>query len=376
MNKKMRNKTFCLNETGLSEKGQALPRFRRMIFALFLMAALFSGGCAASAANMPAAAPIGEVALPPPINTVIEPLDAYRSPDDNNLSPLPTPTPTPEGDTPLRVTIVSQIRANIRSGPSTSFEIIGKANPGLTFDVIGQSEDGRWYQIAPNIPGIDGQPLESGWVAAELARVAGEGEVPVVANISTGPLLEPDLAVKWAVHWQCESERCQLKECNAEVSASVNRQPSGGFLPIEHTVVWDDACFSTDAWTFEVNQMTGEERTGEAEQNFLYGYWLGANPGQAIGVFPLNEREGVQVFCSGLHTVEIEEGGGWTTVYQGNTCHDVRTGMLVYLNYIKRWLYTGDYDGKTYNRAFFGDIERLEQRLIEANTPLARVIKK
>ena len=95
-----------------------------------------------------------------------------------------------------------------------------------------------------------------------------------------------------------------------------------------------------------------------------------------MGVLPLEGGEGVEVFCSGPHTVEIEEGAGWTTVYQGNTCHDVNTGMLVYMNYVKRWLYTGDYDGKTYTRAFFGDTETLEQRLVEANTSLARVEKK
>ena len=141
-------------------------------------------------------------------------------------------------------------------------------------------------------------------------------------------------------------------------------------------MTWDDSCFSTDAWTFEVNQKTGEERTGEAEQNFLYSYWMGANPGDAVGVFPLGGGEGVEVFCSGPHSVEIEEGGGWTTIYEGNTCHDINTGMLVYMNYVKRWLFTGDYDGKTYARAFFGDSEKLEQRLVEANVPMAIVEEK
>jgi hypothetical protein len=161
------------------------------------------------------------------------------------------------------------------------------------------------------------------------------------------------------------------------VDAVVNRQAAGGFLPIEHTVTWDEACFSTDAWTFEVDQVTGAERTGEAKQNFLYSYWLGANPGKAMGVLPLGKTDqGVSVYCSGPHTVEIEEGGGWTTVYQGNTCHDVETGMLVFLNYTKRWLFTGDYDGKTYTRAFFGDVERMEQRLLNTSAPVSLVVKR
>ena len=35
----------------------------------------------------------------------------------------------------------------------------------------------------------------------------------------------------------------------------------------------DEGCFNTDAWTFEVEQTTGKERNGEADDNFLYSYW-------------------------------------------------------------------------------------------------------
>lgn len=358
-----------------------MPLDRWVVLSTLLMIAVaMTAGCTTAAATAPSAATLADAALPPSINTVIEPLDAYQSPADESKSPLPTPTPTPVISDTLRITIVSQVRANLRSGPGTTFDIVAKANPGLTFDVLGRSEDGRWYQVATTVEGITsvaGQSAEKGWVAAELVRVAGAGDAPVVAAPAGDQvILTPELAAQWAVNWECDSERCQIKQCDAEVDAVVNRQPNGGFLPVEHTVTWDDACFSTDQWTFELDQRSGKERTGEAEQNFLYGYWLGAQPGDAVGVFPLDAKAGVEVYCSGPHTVEIEEGGGWTTIYQGNTCHDVNTGMLVYMNYTKRWLYTGDYDGKTYTRAFFGDIEKLEQRLIEANTPLARVVKK
>ncbi|HHY58338.1 MAG TPA: SH3 domain-containing protein [Chloroflexi bacterium] len=358
--------------------GQTVRNNRGVTFLLLLMLALIVGGCTASAATMQNAASMADAALPPAITTVIEPLDAYQSPGDDSKSPLPTPTATPTSAAPLRIVIASQVRANLRSGPGTSFDIVAKANPGLTFDVLGRSEDGGWYQVATNVAGItpvEGQTADKGWVAAELVRIAGEGEAPVVAAASD-LLLKPDLSAEWAVSWKCDSERCQIKECEAEVKAVVNRAVSNGYLPVEHTVTWDDACFSTDAWTFEVNQVTGKERTGEAEQNFLYGYWLGAKPGDPTGVLPLADGKGVEVYCTGPHTVEIEEGAGWTTVYQGNTCHDVNTGLLAYMNYTKRWLYTGDYDGKTYARAFFGDIEHLEQRLVTANVPLALVEKK
>jgi hypothetical protein len=360
--------------------GRAVRKGRVTAFLLFLLVAMLAaGGCTASAATVPSAASVADAALPPAITTVIEPLDAYQAPGDDTKSPLPTPTATPASDEALRIVIASQVRANLRSGPATTFDIVAKANPGLTFDVIGRSEDGKWYQVATNVAGItpvEGQTATKGWVAAELVRVAGKEDAAPIVAADADLLLKPDLSAEWAVTWTCDSERCKIKECEAEVKAAVSRAVSSGYLPVEHTVTWDDACFSTDAWTFDVNQSSGEERTGEAEQNFLYGYWLGAEPGDPTGVLPLANGEGVEVYCTGPHTVEIEEGAGWTTVYQGNTCHDVNTGMLVYMNYTKRWLYTGDYDGKTYARAFFGDIEQLEQRLLTANIPLALVEKK
>jgi len=335
-------------------------------------------GCAASGAAMQSnpSTVVADTAMPASINMVIEPLSAYQPPlrNEENDSPLPTPTATPENGEPLRVTIDTQgVRVNLRSGPGTAFDIVAKVNPGQTFVVLGRSEDARWYQLDAKVNGVNGDPIESGWVAAELVRADGESVADIAGSTE---LLSPDLMANWAVDWSCDSDRCQIKRCEAEVSAVVNRQANGDFLPVEHTVTWDDSCFSTDAWTFEVNRKTGEERTGEAEQNFLYSYWMGTKPGDAVGVFPLSSGEGIEVFCSGPHSVEIEEGGGWTTLYEGNVCHDINTGMLVYMNYLKRWLYTGEYDGKTYARAFFGDSEKLEQRLIEASIPLAIVEKK
>jgi uncharacterized protein YgiM (DUF1202 family) len=95
--------------------------------------------------------------MPASIQEVIEPIAAYAAVTPESASPLPTPTATPESNKPLRVTITSQIRANLRSGPATTFEIVGKANPGLTFEVLDQSEDGRWYKVAANLPGVDGE---------------------------------------------------------------------------------------------------------------------------------------------------------------------------------------------------------------------------
>jgi hypothetical protein len=239
-------------------------------------------------------------------------------------SPLATPTPTPTSDEKQYITVVAQPRANLRSGPGTNFAIVAKVNNGGSLEVLGQSENRLWYQVVPPA----GATGDEAWISADLTRAGGSAaNVPVVA---TGEALLPnDLSANWQVDWSCNSDRCEVKQCSAGVLAQVTRDMTDGFLPVEHQVTWDDECFNTDAWTFEVNQATGAERSGEATDNFLYSYWLGGEPGEANGVFPLEDGRGVVVHCAGPQEVEIEEGGGWTTVYEGNTCHDVRTGMLV-----------------------------------------------
>jgi hypothetical protein len=289
---------------------------------------------------------------------------------------LPTPEPTTEPELTVIVD-TGGARANIRSGPGTEFPIVGKANSNQALKVLSRSEDNGWWQIccistdaAGNAtPASQNGEDTSGWIANSVVRPSGEGDAVAVSR----PVFGPDLSADWSVDWKCGSERCEVKSCSADVQAKVSRPANQQLLPIEHQVVWDDACFDTDSWVFDVNQFTGQENTGEYKDNFLYSYWLGHNPGVANGVYQLDDGKAAEVYCSGPHQVEVEEGGGWTTVYEGNTCHDMRTGMLVYLSYNKRWLFTGEFEGETYNRAYFGDFETLEQKLVKTNAELAFV---
>ncbi len=277
---------------------------------------------------------------------------------------LPTPVPTPEPDTTVVINTGGS-RANVRSGPGLDFTIIGKALPGEVFLVRSRSEDEQWWEVCC-VPGTTEDAAEiNGWLSNSVVRLAGENDVPVSEQ-----LLDQTLSARWDVEWQCGSERCEVKECSAEVAASVSRAPVEQLLAVEHQVTWADTCFATDEWVFDVNQFTGQERTGEYEDNFLYGYWLGRGAGEANGVYTLADGQTMAVTCSGPHTVEIEEGGGWTTAYEGNTCHDVRTGMLVLLSYNKRWLFTGEFEGEAYERAYFGDNETLNQRLVDTTVRL------
>jgi ferredoxin len=292
----------------------------------------------------------------------------------------PASTPTPVKDpgkdkASAEINLVvstSGSRANVRSAPNTTAEIVAKANPGDLFKVVAKSEDGTWWQICC-VQGSDGKEANA-WIAASVVSLAGEGDVAVA---TTGKrALEAKLKAQWQVDWNCGSDRCDVKSCAAVVDAQVNRPANQQYLTVEHQVTWDKSCFATDSWVFDVDQFTGKERTGEYKDNFLYSYWVGTQSEAANGVVKLADGRAVAVLCTGPHTVEIEEGSGWTTAYEGNTCHDTRTGMLVLLTYNKRWLYTGEFEGQTYDQAYFGDFETLQQVLTSASAELAFVKKK
>jgi hypothetical protein len=334
-----------------------------LFFGFGLLALLLLAACTPNS-------PIANIAVPQPdpFNGAIDSIANYA---------LPTPVPTT--DAPLSVVVSTQgARANVRSGPGTSFPIIGKATPGQAFEVVSKSGDNTWWEVcclaaqSENGSNQRSSAEVKGWIAASVVRLAGEGEDVAISK----PLFDPELTTQWQVDWQCGSERCEIKECSATVAAKVSRAPSQQMLSVEHEVTWEDKCFDTDSWVFEINQYTGQERSGEYKDNFLYSYWLGSRPGAANGVFKLDNGQTALVYCSGPHKVEIEEGGGWTTVYEGNTCHDIRTGMLVYLSYNKQWLFTGEHEGEKHERAYFGDFETLEQKLVETNVELLFVKKR
>ena len=45
--------------------------------------------------------------------------------------------------------------------------------------------------------------------------------------------------------------------------------------------------------------------------------------------------------------------------------------MMLSLTYEKRWLFTGDFEGQSFERAYFDDYERLEQNLRDTTARLA-----
>ncbi|MEZ4729030.1 MAG: SH3 domain-containing protein [Caldilineaceae bacterium] len=94
-----------------------------------------------------------------------------------------TPTqamrPTPEADgQPTAQVAMTGSRLNIRSGPGTTFPVIGKALPREVFIVQGRNADSSWVQLA--VPDLTGG---LGWVAANFVVVSEPiANLPVTAE--------------------------------------------------------------------------------------------------------------------------------------------------------------------------------------------------
>lgn len=354
--------------------------------AAVLLGVVALAGCSAAAPAEQAATP-----LPPAIaqsERIDDPAN-YSIPgaeeeEEPATAVIPTPTPEPESDDddaePAFVIVTTQgSRANLRSAPTLTSQIVGKGNPGTTFEVVGRTDDGEWWEVCclADAENAVGDATDTAWVAASVVSTDIDPEAVAISAAAIEdeedePLLPEELEAVWDVDWSCGSERCSVQQCTATVTAS-GTAISGDWTSVDHLVEWDDECFPPDQWVFEISRLDGTERTGDFADNFLYGYWLGREPGEYNGVYSMDDDLFVAVSCSDTQSVEINEGDGWTSVYEGQSCHDVATGVLVLLNYTKRWLYTGEYDGNTYDRAYFGDSERLEQRLVDTTVPLALV---
>lgn len=89
------------------------------------------------------------------------------------------PTPVADGQPTAQVTM-SGSRLNIRSGPGTSFSVVGKALPREIFIVQGRNADSSWLQLA--VPDVAGAV---GWVAAAYVVVSEPiANLPVTAAVN------------------------------------------------------------------------------------------------------------------------------------------------------------------------------------------------
>lgn len=75
-------------------------------------------------------------------------------------------------------------RLNIRSGPGTTYAVVGKAQSGEQLTVRGRSDDGSWLQVT-----LSGSADELGWVAARYVTTGSATQgLPIAAAPADAPL--------------------------------------------------------------------------------------------------------------------------------------------------------------------------------------------
>ncbi|HLF26739.1 MAG TPA: N-acetylmuramoyl-L-alanine amidase [Anaerolineae bacterium] len=98
--------------------------------------------------------------------------------------PKPAEAPlaaTPIPPTPGKPTATASDNLNVRTGPGTGFDRIGRMPNGTTYEIVGRNQDSTWLQIPyPNAQG-------RGWVSAEYANIAGNLETIAVVSTPTTP---------------------------------------------------------------------------------------------------------------------------------------------------------------------------------------------
>jgi uncharacterized protein YraI len=122
---------------------------------------------------------------PAPINNVYWD-DAALVTTDGSAAPPPAGTPIPPG-APTGQVLEAKGVVNVRTGPGTTYSILGQIRPGIKYNIVGQN--GQWYMI-----NFNGQ---TGYVYGPLTTVTsgsvpnippGQGlEAKVTLNVRSGP---------------------------------------------------------------------------------------------------------------------------------------------------------------------------------------------
>ncbi|MFM7584235.1 MAG: SH3 domain-containing protein [Caldilinea sp.] len=131
------------------------------------------GGMGAQATPLPTRTPLPT--FTPTMAAAAQP--AEPQPAEPQPAENPTETPT---STPQIAQLVLNDLVNIRSGPGTSYGLVGSGQQGNIFRITGKNSDGSWWQIDYN-----GQ---AGWVFGQLVAVSGGETVAVAQNIPPAPV--------------------------------------------------------------------------------------------------------------------------------------------------------------------------------------------
>ena len=121
----------------------------------------------------PVAPPTATPAPLPPTDT--------PAPAEPAVEPTPETPPTATA-APQAKLIVNNQAVNARSGPGTTYGLVGSAEANQTFDIVAKNPAGDWWQVCC----INGQQA---WIFGQLARTENADAVAVAADIPAPPVV-------------------------------------------------------------------------------------------------------------------------------------------------------------------------------------------
>ena len=123
---------------------------------------------------------------PPSVSTVVTDTTAAQptaAPASAFTVTTTTTTAAPSAPDAATVALVrSTTRLNIRSGPGTTYAVIGKADPSQPLTIVGRTTDGSWVEVQ-----LPEATETTGWVAAQYVTIGSETAVAVTADRATTP---------------------------------------------------------------------------------------------------------------------------------------------------------------------------------------------
>jgi len=203
------------------------------------------------------------------------------------------------------------------------------------------------------------------WVNDSVVTLLGARDVVPIRS----PLMPDKLEATWAIHWVCSGEECPQPECFGESKAQTLQVRDIRWLEVKREATWPDQCGKKEDWLVQVDRYSGQETQAPTDPPLFY-MWMGANPGPENRTMEHLGRT-LSLWCTDTRTREVTQAGGWTVVIEGQACYDRGSGVLVTMEYTKRWLFTGTNGGKKYERQYFGDNEVYQQMLTGTNVPMS-----
>jgi uncharacterized protein YgiM (DUF1202 family) len=95
-------------------------------------------------------------------------------------TPSPTITATPTATATPAASVVKN--ANLRAGPGTNYQIVGKVAPGDKIEITGKDKSEEWFQIKT-------EKLDEAWIAGFLLNNVDATDLPV--KTSSAPTVTP-----------------------------------------------------------------------------------------------------------------------------------------------------------------------------------------